>query len=143
MKLALLRGRMVFYRTGTGQALGLDRIQSLPNLPCVLGAASIHYTGQGLKKWYTLLVYLGPHQAVASFIVCLLSTQYSMHIRTSSFFLHTKTAGDIQGLELSSIIPSCNIRSLNLLLYFNSIIGWDSTWWYFDRCPSCGNEVFC
>ena len=56
---------MAFYITGTGQALGLDRMQSLPDLPYVLGAASIHYAGQGLKKWYTLLVSLGPHQAVA------------------------------------------------------------------------------
>ena len=46
----LLRGRMEFYGTGTGQALGLDRMQSLLDLPCVLGAASIHYAGQGLKK---------------------------------------------------------------------------------------------
>ena len=65
MKPALLRGWMAFSGTETGQALGLDRMQSLPDHPCVLGAASIHYTGQGF------LVCLEPHQAV--YIVCLLS----------------------------------------------------------------------
>ena len=57
-------GQMAFYGTGTGQSQGLDRMQFLPDL-CVLGATIIHYTGQVLKRWRTLLACLGQHLDVA------------------------------------------------------------------------------
>ena len=58
---------MTFYETGAGQALGLDRMQSLPDLLCVLGAASSHHAGQVLKRCCTLLSSFGHHGDVAEY----------------------------------------------------------------------------
>ena len=59
-----MKGQMAFYGTETDQGLGLGRMQSLLDLPCVLEAANIHYTGPELRRWCKPLICLERRQDV-------------------------------------------------------------------------------
>jgi len=105
----LQKAQMAFYKTGRGLNLDLNKMQSSLDLPCAQVAASIRFANPTLKTLWSLLTYPGLRLAVAGDTHPLLSS-YSVPGSQCTIvypiFFRTNTAGAIQGLDLSSIIPS-------------------------------------